>query len=196
VAVCQVQQMECCCADSCPCCYWHDCRFQHILLMRMQAHPHITAVTCDLPAVHSTAVSYVEQHKLQDRVEVSLCSLPGRDSKGLDEAHGSRVLERFDNDSIACRFATMCYACCCATKVLDLDMFDERQQWPKADVIAMGMVLHDCEYHLLLGCACPRAGCGGKSVMRRDVQPLWGLPCPPNTCFNTHPASILFPTKL
>jgi hypothetical protein len=42
----------------------------------LQAHPHITAVNCDLPAVHSTAVSYVEQHGMKDKVQVRNPSLP------------------------------------------------------------------------------------------------------------------------
>jgi hypothetical protein len=36
-----------------------------------QAHPHITAVTCDLPAVHATAAAYVARHLLTHRVQVA-----------------------------------------------------------------------------------------------------------------------------
>lgn len=38
---------------------------------------------------------------------------------------------------------SICLSC---SQVADLDMFDESQDWPHADVIAVGMVLHDCEY--------------------------------------------------
>eukprot|EP00983_Pelagomonas_calceolata_P004642 151140-Pelagomonas_calceolata.AAC.2 len=33
-------------------------------------HPHLTATTCDLPAVRSVATAYIERHGMQGRVKV------------------------------------------------------------------------------------------------------------------------------